>query len=563
MVFGSVMGQATQVTLNQMQNANGDAISIPNCNHHLIFHVVVGAMTDVVTFDVDWGDGTQTDSIFHFSPGMHYAILSHEYAQVGANVATYSVHSEVSAQTIINNAEVVLVTAPNSACGIVSNIYVAHDNSMEFYNDAPLDFVGADGVITTIQPVYFPGILQSFYFGLDIHNVPYQVQANSGWLTSENLQALPDSIQIHAFNDYNYGLASGNTVYVTCATPDLLPDVTVSNGWPWNFVAPLETGFLQIELNNLACQHVVDAHVTVEILDDFIPVMSDLTNAQLNGNMLSFDLIDLGSQKHVTIPFTFPGTTPAGTQICFPITISAPDDINLINNAFNACGVVFNSYDPNDKQVNHPAIIDPDTQQTFAYQIRFQNDGNFPAVNVVIRDTLSENLDLSTFRFLNSSHPVSYQINPTTRELTFTFNGIWLESSEIDVEASQGFIRYEIKEKAGLVEGDAIENTAYIFFDFNPPIVTNTTINTNAYPLSLQKIDLNEITMYPNPSSGLIQFSGADVERVVVYDLLGKVYLSKKIMSNKIQFDDLNSGIYFVEMHTALGIETRRLVLSK
>jgi uncharacterized repeat protein (TIGR01451 family) len=213
--------------------------------------------------------------------------------------------------------------------------------------------------------------------------------------------------------------------------------------------------------------------------------------------------------------------------------------------------------------VNQPATIDPDTEETFLYQIRFQNDGNFPAVNVVVRDTMSMNLDLSTFRFLNSSHPVAYQVNPTTREVTFTFNAIWLESSDVDLEASQGFIRYEIQEKTGLVEGDAIENTAYIFFDFNPPIVTNTTVNTNAYPLSLNQNVSSSLTTYPNPSSGTVNFSGDQVQKVVIYDVLGQVVMRKNLSNNSLSLSDLNNGIYFVEMHTLENKQTLRLVVNR
>lgn len=347
-----------------------------------------------------------------------------------------------------------------------------------------------------------------------------------------------------------------------CDPIALEPDVAVAYGWS-SMVGPWESGNMILKFCNLACQNETDALVSIEFPANFVPDATGLTNSTFSNNMLTFELNDFQNCETLSIPFYLPGATPSGTQICFPVIISASNDSDLSNNLDTICGIVLNSYDPNMKAVNQPEFIHPDIRDRFVYKVDFQNDGNFPALNVLIRDTMSVNLDLTTFKFLGSSHSGTHELDSTTREVRFIFNDINLESSDVNLEASQGYVIYEIQEKIGLVEGDAIENTAYIFFDFNPPIVTNTTINTNAYPLNLDKIVINEITMYPNPSSGHLKFSGADVQKVVVYDMLGQVVLTKSISNNAMTLNGLNTGVYFVEMHTVNGVQTKKLVVRR
>lgn len=169
------------------------------------------------------------------------------------------------------------------------------------------------------------------------------------------------------------------------------------------------------------------------------------------------------------------------------------------------------SYDPNDKQVS-PQYTEQGymfEEDSLRFQIRFQNTGNDTAFLVVIRDTIDPNLDLSTFKLITSSHPVVVQMDRNTRELVFTFNDIILTDTATNEAESHGFVKYELKPKENIALESEINNTAYIYFDQNSPIQTNTTLNTIydcsllgknivAHSLSLESeddilnIDLNE-----------------------------------------------------------------------
>ncbi len=137
-------------------------------------------------------------------------------------------------------------------------------------------------------------------------------------------------------------------------------------------------------------------------------------------------------------------------------------------------------YDPNDKAVepNHEEGYTLIDQEDLIFKIRFQNTGNAPAYNIQIRDTLSEFLDISSVQYISGSHDGHLTFSRTEdRVLVFDFDNIYLPDSTTDLEGSQGFFLYRVSIIDDLPEGTLIENTAHIYFDNNPAVVTNTTKN--------------------------------------------------------------------------------------
>ncbi len=130
------------------------------------------------------------------------------------------------------------------------------------------------------------------------------------------------------------------------------------------------------------------------------------------------------------------------------------------------------TYDPNDKQV------DPDqeyisNEQDLNYLIRFQNTGTDTAFTVIVSDQLSPYLDWTTIQMVGSSHEMEYSVS-NQGELLFTFVDIQLPDSNVNNIGSQGFARFQISTIGDLSPNTAIHNTAKIYFDYNPAIVTNT-----------------------------------------------------------------------------------------
>jgi hypothetical protein len=104
--------------------------------------------------------------------------------------------------------------------------------------------------------------------------------------------------------------------------------------------------------------------------------------------------------------------------------------------------------------------------------------GNGPAHDVIVRDSLDADLDVSTLEILDTSHPVTSVSLDADRVLSWSFLGIELPGVAEDEPGSHGFVRFAARPRAGLLAGTEIRNTAGIYFDQNPAVVTNTVVNT-------------------------------------------------------------------------------------
>jgi len=229
------------------------------------------------------------------------------------------------------------------------------------------------------------------------------------------------------------------------------------------------------------------------------------------------------------------------------------------------------SYDPNDKLVypnrkDSLALLD----QELVYTIRFQNTGNDVADDVVVVDTLSRHLDLSTFTFIETSHPDNLRIlfgNESPEVVNFEFKNIFLPDSTSNEPASNGHVTFSIKPKEGLPEYTEINNTGHIYFDFNPAIVTNITSSTlvEEYPVtSTDEVNQDkkpEILFYPNPTCDHIHFT-KKLERVQVFDIQG-LLIKDFPQVKSINLANHPPGTYFLRAKTGEKIEYGKVILIK
>jgi hypothetical protein len=215
------------------------------------------------------------------------------------------------------------------------------------------------------------------------------------------------------------------------------------------------------------------------------------------------------------------------------------------------------AYDPNDKTPTpigegEYGNISP-TTAFIDYLIRFQNTGTDTAFNVVIEDQLDEHLDWNSLEVLSTSDYMTLEMDADGK-VSFNFNDIMLPDSNVNMAGSQGYIKYRIQLKEGLPIGTSIYNTAEIYFDLNPAIVTNTTVNT----LWVDDAGLNDnavdqtLKVYPNPftESTTIMFT-EDLQNyaIRVVDMLGnEVYANAQLNGNQLEIDGAHftSGIYLL-----------------
>ncbi|MCB0662680.1 MAG: hypothetical protein KDC24_08070, partial [Saprospiraceae bacterium] len=96
------------------------------------------------------------------------------------------------------------------------------------------------------------------------------------------------------------------------------------------------------------------------------------------------------------------------------------------------------------------------------YKIHFQNTLNDTVDQIVIRDTISDMLDLSTLLPGASSHPYQFNRLPN-RVVEFVFSNAQLPPIATNEEGSIGFVNFRIQQVPDIKQGNTIENNAFIY----------------------------------------------------------------------------------------------------
>lgn len=241
---------------------------------------------------------------------------------------------------------------------------------------------------------------------------------------------------------------------------------------------------------------------------------------------------------------------------------TAATDIYSADNTHHFSDLVVGSFDPNDKRVTPHNGITPEqvaAGEWLTYTIRFQNTGNYPADFVRIADTLEvDYLDLSTFEVLATSHP--YQLTLKDRGVvSFLFDPINLPPASWDELGSHGFAKYRIKPKKSLLLGDQVRNTAFIYFDYNPAIITNTTQTEVYLPVSTQqRPDMQNLLLTPNPTTGKISILLPEFAEgpILIYSSNGTLISRQNISGNMVDVDlsIYANGFYQIVLQAKNGI---------
>jgi len=252
-------------------------------------------------------------------------------------------------------------------------------------------------------------------------------------------------------------------------------------------------------------------------------------------------------------------TVMAGDSLCFRIyTNIPPADINPLNNDYYVCLPVVYSFDPNSKDISPagtgPAGALPPGTDSVVYTINFQNTGTAAAYDVKIIDTLDSHLDPATFKVLGASHNMMPRWL-SANIIEFDFNNIMLPDSTTNEPGSHGQVRFGIHLRPGLAPGTAIKNTAYIYFDANPAVVTNTTSNVTAITTAIPVLPRG-IKVYPNPATDQLIVDGVGQGRLSVLSMTGSVLLNVPAVGDKTILDisKLPAGIYMLRTYSGSGV---------
>ena len=330
--------------------------------------------------------------------------------------------------------------------------------------------------------------------------------------------------------------------------------------WGWNPWIGNNTTY-NIHYGNVGTES-FDGNVTLT-LDTLTTFVSSVpVPTTVNGQIITWNITGLTPGDAGSIQVTYLTDSTAFTSDMVTASVVLAIDHDEETEADNTDAISAHpttSFDPNEKLVDVAQITTGEIAEGKAleYTIHFQNTGTQPAVNIVLRDMIDSDLDLSSFEMVGATH--ANQIAFNGNEIVWSFPGIMLPDSSSDLVGSQGGVHFRIQPKSTSLPGTLFENNAGIYFDYNEPVITNTVVTVVSSPESVFELaKANGFTVYPNPGNGDMRLLWASTSvanaRIDVIDATGRVLLTRNaqrmIEGQNIPFDlsALSGGNYLVRV---------------
>ena len=110
--------------------------------------------------------------------------------------------------------------------------------------------------------------------------------------------------------------------------------------------------------------------------------------------------------------------------------------------------------------------------------------------------------------------------------------------------------------------GNQIQNTADIYFDFNAPVITNTT-STTVSLLNVSETEVNGVSISPIPVKDVLQINALNtINSVQLFDIQGRLLQTKttESLTTSIDFTGKTTGIYLVKVYTSKGMKIQKVI---
>ncbi len=379
---------------------------------------------------------------------------------------------------------------------------------------------------------------------------------NGHFLINPNTYSVASNAQNQVYSENNFCISTADN-YVNLAI-SLYP----SDGKPSR--PGFDSEFIVSVLNTGSTM--LDASLVLNFDTNKVTFISSAPNSSVNGNNVNWTLNGLAPFENRIFRVNFnvaqPPTVQSGDVLPFQLNgIAGGQNFSTILNQ-----EVVNSYDPNDITVLEGETINSnELNKNLHFLVRFQNTGTAAATTVVVKQTLDEKLDWDTFEPIAASHNNLIQVK-NSDAVTYTFSNINLASSNINEPQSHGWLLYKIKPKSNLIIGNIIQGTANIYFDFNPPIVTNTAnVEVVNQTLSNEIFEpTNLMQVFPNPTSNFItiEVGSNEIFNFTIINQLGQVVKVFKTddYSTTIDIRDLTKGVYYLVCSNN-QVPTKRIIL--
>lgn len=328
----------------------------------------------------------------------------------------------------------------------------------------------------------------------------------------------------------------------------------------------LDTISLKFKINNKGCIN-NNGSLNAELkLNPNVQFISSSPNySSKSTNTLNFSITNLfnSQSREISVKIVYPLNKFSINDVVkhyLKITPST-SDMDSTDNRDSIMQRIVYSYDPNAKFSLPEGKITSDLRK-IRYTIHFQNEGNDDARNVTIIDTINLKMPVYSFQMIGATHPYSVSIQPGTNIVTWVFDNINLKPKSENEEKSKGYLVFEANVRGDLRVGDSIRNKAYIYFDYNEPIITNYAVitrveNESGGGTSVEFIEskIKSIMVYPNPTSSVLTVKNLKNETVgyEVFNAMGQSVFKDDISAENsaiLNVGNLTKGIYFIKTST-------------
>ncbi len=275
------------------------------------------------------------------------------------------------------------------------------------------------------------------------------------------------------------------------------------------------------------------------------------------GDTLFWNITNLISTASIAITFNLPNTILPSSIVNFTAGIYGLNNIIdsfTIDNHINKTFAICTAFDPNEKTENlNPNNYIASDNQYLRYNVKFQNTGNYPAINITVLDTLSNELNETSLQILNSSHKFKASIIKSNgyNILKMEFLGIMLLDSLHNEPLSHGSFTFLIKRKLPIVTGTTINNNVAIYFDNNIPVITNTVSH-----LTIDHLNLN--TSYTNTSC--INSTDGTINLTITNGIPPYTIKVNNVITTTLNIFNLPNGIYTINVKDAVGNYKQKII---
>ncbi|HTO14710.1 MAG TPA: T9SS type A sorting domain-containing protein [Edaphocola sp.] len=501
-----------------------------------------------------WGDGTSSAA----TTNQNYHYATHTYASPGTyTVAAVLLENGVPVDTLME-------TAKSFCSTVLGQLYKRADANC-FRDPLTEPIVNLPVQIQVLKsgvPVDTISVTNGYFYhsieSADLTSVFSLVPIGSNPTAT---LACPTNGYDFKFDTLSYNNQLGFQFGYDCNVSTAF-DLSVTGQ---GFFRPVANSYINLAPRNTSCSGNA-ATLTLNLSPKYSFVSATTAPTTISGNILTWNISNLSNTDlpYINITLDPVGILTLGDTVMNLVTITpTTGDVNPGNNTFQIIDSIRASFDPNEKHVSPMTTVEPG--QKLTYTVNFENLGNDTAFNIHILDTLSSFVDPSTFKVVTSSHTSNARIinNGTNSVLKVEFPNILLADAS-HPKTNKGFVTYEINAKSTIPLNTIIENTASIYFDINPAVVTNTTKNKYAQGTGIKNRGTsNVLKVYPNPAKESLFIEGLDhFKEVNILNLIGQMIQTESVKkgATSVSIAQLPTGIYFIQAKGKDGIYRQKFV---